>query len=374
MKKIFYLSLFLAAALSASAQLSQPPNGDNQKSSVIQWIGLASVTVTYSSPNVHGPQGEDRKGHIWGELVPYGFNDLGFGSSKAAPWRAGANENTIITFSHDVTVEGKPLKAGTYGLFLDVEKDGPSHWIFSKNAASWGSYFYDVKDDALRVPAQFTDAPYTEWLTYGFDGREPSSTIAYLQWENKRIGFTVAVPNINQLYVDRMRQELFGTTTGFDYQPWMTAAQFCAQNKVNLDEALTWADYAISGQFVGREDFSSLQTKALVLSAMGKESEADAIMGKAIKHPTASVQSIHQYGRTLLAAGKTQKALDVFKLNRQLHADDTFTTYVGLARGYTAAGDKKNAIKNWEIAIKNLPADQKGNLNAYQAELKKLKG
>lgn len=374
MKKIFYLSLLLVAVLSANAQITQPPNGDNQKSTVTQWIGLASVTITYNSPNVHGPGGEDRKGHIWGELVHYGFKDLGFGSSKAAPWRAGSNENTIVTFSHDVTINGKPLKAGTYGLFLDVEKDGPSNWIFSNNAASWGSYFYDPKQDALRIPAQLTDAPYTEWLTYTFDDREASAATAYLQWENKRIGFTVAVPNINQLYVDRMRQELFGTTTGFTYQPWMTAAQFCAQNKVNLDEALTWADYAISGQFVGKEDFASLQTKALVLTAMGKDAEADVVMSKAVKHPSASVQSIHQYGRALLAAGKTQKAIEIFKLNRQLHATDTFTTYVGLARGYTALGDKKNAIKNWETAIKNLPEDQKANLGAYQAKLNKLKG
>jgi len=374
MKKILYACLFMAAGFSAPAQLSTPPSGDNQKASVTQWIGPASVTVNYSSPDVHGPNGEDRKGHIWGELVPYGFTDQGFGSSKAAPWRAGANENTTITFSHDVTIGGKPLKAGTYGLFLAVEKDGTSQWIFSKNANSWGSYFYDEKQDALRVPAPLTDAAYTEYLTYGFDERKAASAQAFLQWENKRSAFTVGVPNVNTLYVDRMREELFGTTIGFTYQPWMEAAQFCAQNKVNLDEALTWADYAISGPYIGKEDFSSLETKALVLTAMGRDTEADALMTRAVKHPSASVQSIHQYGRSLLAAGKKDKALEVFKLNRQLHGDDKFTTYIGLARGYTAVGDKKNAIRNWEIAIKNLPADQKANLNAYQAEMNKLKG
>jgi len=374
MKKLLYAFMLVTAGFTATAQLTQPPSGDNQKASVTQWIGPASVTITYNSPDVHGPNGEDRKGHIWGELVHYGFIDQGFGSSKAAPWRAGSNENTTITFSNDVTINGKPLKAGTYGLFLDVEKDGPSNWIFSKNYSGWGSYFYDAKEDALRVPAPLTDAPYTEWLTYGFDGRESKQANAFLQWENKRIGFTVGVPNVNDLYIARMRQELVGTTMGFTYQPWMEAAQFCAQNRVNLDEALTWADYAISGPFVGKEDFESLQTKALVLTALGRDSEADDIMGKAVKHPTATVQSVHQYGRALLAAGKKDKALEIFKLNRQLHGSDTFTTYVGLARGYTAVGDKKNAIKNWEMAIKNLPQDQKANLNAYQAELNKLKG
>ena len=373
MKKLFVITLLVVAG-NAFAQITTPPAGDNQKCSVTQGIGLATVTITYSSPDVHGLSGEDRKGHIWGELVHYGFIDQGFGTSKSAPWRAGANENTIITFSHDVKVNGQDLKAGSYGLFLDVEKEGPWRWIFSKNSTSWGSYFYDPKDDALRVETTPTDAPYTEWLTYGFDDRMTTSTTAFLQWENKRMSFKVEVPNINELYVNKMREELRGTPTGFNYQGWMAAAQFCARNKINLEEALTWSDIAIKGPFVGQEDFSSLETKAVVLQAMGRDKEADEIMDKAIKMPSATTQSIHQYARTLLNAGKKEKAMEVFKLNRQLHPEDKFTTYVGLARGYTAMGDKKNAIKNWEIAIKNLPENQKANESFYKAELEKLKG
>ncbi len=170
-----------------------------------------------------------------------------------------------------------------------------------------------------------------------------------------------------------MRKDL-RSYPGFNYQNWVSAVQFCVQNKINLEEALTWADIAISTPFVGEENFNTLQTKSMVLNALGRGAESEAIMDKAIKHPTATMQSIHQYGRTLLAAGKNQKALDVFKLNKQMHPKDLFTTHVGLARGYAAVGDKKNAIKNWEIAIKNLPEDQKGNLKAYEAELNKLKG
>jgi hypothetical protein len=374
MKKI--LSLIFSVAVSAtvfSQELTLPPNGDNQKASVTQWIGPASVTITYHSPDVHGPNGADRKGHIWGELVPYGFNDLGFGSSKSSPWRAGANENTTITFSNNVKVEGKDLKAGTYGLFLVAEKDKPWTWIFSNNTTSWGSYFYNAKEDALRVDVTPQDATYTEWLTYGFDDRQPKSAVAYLQWENKRIPFKVEIPDVNDLYISKMRDELRGYP-GFNYQNWMTAAQFCVQNKVNLNEALTWADNAVSLPFIGEENFSTLQTKASVFDALGRVGEAEGAMAKAVNHPTATTQSIHQYGKTLLAEGKNQKALDVFLLNKKLHPEDKFTIYVGLARGYTAVGDKKNAIKNWEIAIKNIPEDQKGNLPAYQEELKKLKG
>ncbi|MFM7854313.1 MAG: DUF2911 domain-containing protein, partial [Flammeovirgaceae bacterium] len=191
MRKLFTIVGTVASFFAAAQSLTLPPSGDNQKAKVVQYIGPVEVSITYSSPDVHGPNGEDRKGHVWGELVHYGYIDQGFGSSKAAPWRAGANENTVITFSHDVTIEGKALKAGSYGLFLATEKSDPWTWIFSKNYTSWGSYFYNQKEDALRVPASPQDAPYTEWLTYGFDDRQARSTVAYLQWENKRIAFKI---------------------------------------------------------------------------------------------------------------------------------------------------------------------------------------
>jgi hypothetical protein len=66
--------------------------------------------------------------------------------------------------------------------------------------------------------------------------------------------------------------------------------------------------------------------------------------------------------------------MEIFKLNQKLHPDDKFINNVGLARSYTALGDKKNAIKYWELAIKNVPANQKQYLPYYEGELKKLKG
>ncbi|MEJ7646806.1 MAG: DUF2911 domain-containing protein [Chryseolinea sp.] len=355
-------------------QLSTPPSGWNQKSSVTQWIGLVEVTIAYSSPDVHASTGEDRKGHIWGEVVHYGFVDQGYGTSKAAPWRAGANENTTISFSHDVNINGKPLKAGTYGLFLDVEKEGPWQWIFSKDANHWGSYYYNEARDALRTKATPAATAYTEWLTYGFDGRQSSSAVAYLAWENKRIEFNIEVTGLNEMYVEKFRHELIGSTKGFTYLNYMEAAQFCAQHKVQLEQGLQWAQAAISDSFVGRKDFNSLQTKAQVLYAMSREKEADEIMQEAIKDPTATIIDLHQLGRSLVASGKKEKAMEVFQLNRKLHPKDKFTTYVGLARGFTAMGDKEGAIKNWEIAIKNIPEDQKASVGQYEAELKRLKG
>lgn len=377
MKKVLLSILLVGMACAVFAQLPSPPSGDNQKSSVTQMIGVVKVTIDYSSPDVHGPNGEDRKGKIWGTTVAhYGYIDQGFGTSKAAPWRAGANENTTISFSHDVTIGGTVVKAGKYSLFLALEKDGPSTWILNKDNSSWGSYFYNPEMDVAKVQATLQDAEYTEWLTYSFDDRRRSSAIAYLQWENKRVGFKIEVPNVNELYVTAMADNLRGSTTGFRHESYIQAAQFCAQNKVNLEQGLAWADYALTDGFVGREDFNSLSTKAQVLIAMGRDADAEGVMDKAIKHPTATVGAIHQYGRSLLNSGKTQKAMDVFKMNaaNAKTSDEKFTTSVGMARGFTALGDKKNAIKYWETAIKIIPENQKQNLSFYEGELQKLKG
>ena len=357
------------------SEVSLPPDGMNQKAEVSQWIGLVKVTIAYHSPNVHGPAGRDRTGHIWGELVKYGLFDDGFGPSKAAPWRAGANETTTVSFSHDVKIGGRDVRAGTYGLFLELQPSGPWTWILSTQIG-WGAYQYDPKYDVIRIAATPEPAPYTEFLTYGFDDRRLESTVAFLQWEKQRVAFKIDVPNSLQLYVDQMRKDLLGWP-GFNYQNWQNAAQFCADNKVNLDEALVWADKAIDEPFrnaaQGRRDFSTLKTKSAVLRALGRETEADSLMDEAIVMPDASVIGIHQYGQSLLAARRKDKAMTIFRLNRQRHPEDTFVTYVGLARGYTAMGDTKNAIANWEIAIRNIPESQKVNLAVYEQALKALR-
>ena len=356
------------------SELTMPPDGNNQRAEVSQWIGLVHVTIAYHSPRVHF-QGRERTGHIYGELIPFGLYDEGFGPSHATPWRAGANESTVISFSHDVTIDGKSLKAGRYALFLELAKSGPWTWIFSDNPG-WGAFQYDPKDVVLRVPATPADAPFTEFLTYGFDERLPNSATAYMQWENKRVPLKIDVPNVNELYAVQMGSDL-RSWPGFNYQNWQAAAQFAANNKVLLDEALVWADRAIYEPFrnaaQGREDFSTLNTKADVLTAMGRVTDADTLMDRAIRLPDGDVRAIHQYGVCMLTAGRKDRAMRVFTLNRQIHPTERFWTSVGLARGNAALGDKKAAIANWEIALKNLPSDQQVNKPIFERALQALR-
>jgi len=378
MKIAIFFFTFLISSLAfaqETSELATPPAGDAERAEVSQWIGPVRISIEYHSPRVHNPATNDRTGHIWGELVHYGFVDEGFGPSQSTPWRAGANESTTITLSDDVKVGGKDLKAGTYALFLDLEKNEPSFWIFNRHLG-WGSFQYDDKYDVLRVPTNLEDAPFTEFLTYGFDERRPDSAVAFLQWEKKRIPLKIEVPNVNDLYVAKIRQQL-ESWPGFRYEDWQTAAQFCADHKINLEEALIWSDKAISAPFrgatVGHEDFSTLRTKAAVLNAMGRESDADNVMQKAFTLPGSDAVQIYIYAMGVLRSGKKDKAMKIFALNQQKHPEDKFWISLGLARGYTAVGDKTNAIANWEVVLRNIPANLKGQTANYEGALKKLK-
>ena len=359
MRKFLIITLLLAfydINKSHAQSLSLPPSGDNQKSSVTQWIGLVSVTITYNSPDVTGPNGESRNGKIWGGVVPFGLTANNFGTAKEMPWRAGANENTTITFSHDVEIEGQPLAQGTYGLHMipDEEK-----WviIFSKNSSAWGSYFYNDSDDALRVEVIPVEHNFTEWLTYDFIVKKPTYTMAALKWENLMVPFKIEADVIN-LYLTQIRSEL-QSSPGFSWQNWVAAVNFCINNNTNLEEAVFWTDYAISAPFVGERNFTTVSTKAKLLYLMEDEQEADALLIEAIAEPTATMSSIHMFGRSLINDGRAKKAIEVFELNRKKYPGDNFTTYVGLARGNEAVGKTKQAIKYYRLAAQNAPDGQR---------------
>ena len=329
----------------SSGQLTTTPSGGNKKAWVGEQVGLTKVEIHYDRPGVKG-----REGKIWGQLVHTGFADQGFGSSKAAPWRAGANENTLIQFSTDVKIEGKDLPAGTYGLFIAY---GPteSTVIFSKNSVSWGSYYYDEKEDALRVQVKpVATEKSEEWLKYEFSNQTDSSATVTLLWEKLSIPFKIEVDLVKaQLAI--FRNEL-RNRQGFVWQTWDQAAQWAVQNNTNLDEALRWTDSATSPIFGGNTNFQPFATKAQILQKMGKTAEADALMKSAL--PKANMQELHQYGRQLLVQKKNKEALDVFKMNAAKNPNE-FTTLMGLVRGHSANGDYKTALKFARQALPMAP-------------------
>jgi len=316
------------------AQLTTAPNGGNKKASVSEWVGITNVTLQYSRPGVKG-----REGKVWGELIPAGFIDQGFGTSKAAPWRAGANENTIIEFNTDVKIEGQDLPAGKYGFFVAYDP-AECTLIFSRNSTSWGSFFYDPKEDALRVkvkPVPLNNS--VEWLRYEFkDQKESSATIA-LEWEKLSVPFKVETDYI-KTQLESFRREL-RSNKGFTWNAWVQAAQFCIQHNTDLDEGLDWANTAVSAPFIGQKNFRTLSTRAQVLTLQGKTVDADAAMKEAM--PLGQLNDLHQYGRMLLTQKKPKEAFEAFKMNYDKHPGE-FTTNMGMARAWSGMGDYKKAM------------------------------
>lgn len=316
------------------AQLTSVPSGGNKTASVSEVIGITNVTINYSRPGV-----KQRDGHIWGELIHTGYADLGFGSSKAAPWRAGANENTTIQFSTDVTIEGQPLAAGKYGFFVAYGAN-ESTLIFSKNASSWGSFFYSPTEDVLRVKVKpVAAAGSVEWLKYEFTDETANSAVVALQWEKLVIPFKVGV-DLTGTQLASFRKEL-RTDKGFTWESWEQAASFCASNKTNLEEGLLWADTAVSVNFGGSQVFQTWKTKAAILNDLGRGTEAAETIKKAL--PYADMNELYFYGKSLVAEKKGKEALEIFKLDYDKHPD-VFLTNIGMARGYMAIGDNKKAL------------------------------
>lgn len=347
--------------------ISTPPSGDNQKASVTQHIGLVKVTIDYSSPDVHAPTGEDRRGRIWGPVAHYGLIDENFGTCTQCPWRAGANENTVFTVSHDVKIQGQPLPAGSYGLHMIVAKEGDWTLIFSKNHSSWGSYFYDPAEDALRVNVTPAKSEYHEWLTYEFIDRKPDQATVALKWEDVQVPWTIKVDDVTAVHLARIREEL-RSSPGFQWQNWVAAANYALSRK-RVPDALEFADAAVNRPFSGAQNFQTLNTLASVQEAAGKAAESKATREQALHHPTASPIDLHQYGRQLLTQGKKEEALRVWELNAKRHPN-AWPVHVGLARGYSAAGRYKEALKHAKLALAQAPDEM--NRKSLADGVKKL--
>ena len=350
------LLLILVVHSIVFAQINTPRN--SQKASVSQRLGITDVAISYSRPSVNGRE-------IWGKLVPYGMNNLGFGTAKESPWRAGADENTTISFTHDVSVEGKPLKAGTYGLHMVIYENNKASIIFSNNSTAWGSFFYEPSEDALRVDVQTNEAPFTELLTYNFINVSPNTATVALNWEKKQIPFKISV-DVPSVVLADIKQKL-QNQEGFQRQTWEQAANYALNNSGDLDEALHWIDNAITGQFYSQQDLNNTNIKANILIKMGKQDQAMAVYDAYL--PKATLFEMHQLGRQFIQLGYKEKALEVFKMNAKKHPN-TWPVDYGLARGYSANGDYKKALAHLKIAYGRVP--DPGNKAAIETNIAKL--
>ena len=347
----------LVAGVAAEAQLTAPADGNSVRAKTGERIGLTDVEIDYGRPAVRG-----REGKIWGEVVHTGFQYLGFGNGKESPWRAGANENTTISFSTDVMVEGKQLPAGTYGFFVAYQPTECT-LIFSKATTSWGSFFYDPAEDALRVtvkPVAMKESK--ERLTYEFSDETDSTAVVNLQWERLAIPFRVST-KLHELQMASFDREMRGEK-GFSAESMVQYASYLAAHNTELETALAY----INGAERSMPGLHTALVKADILEKMGKKQSADSVKAAAIAGGGA--QEVHNYARRLLMEGKKQEAYAAFQQNYK-HYPKTYTTCVGMARGCSAMGNTKEALKYANQALPMAPDAM--NKKALEEMIGKLK-
>ncbi len=355
MKKMFTLRF---AALLLSALLSVPawtqgittPRTPSPAAEVSQTIGISKVTVHYSRPSV-------RDRDVWGALVPYGWNIQSFGAGREAPWRAGANENTVITFTHPAKVEGKDVPAGSYGLFFVINKDDTGEVILSKDSRSWGSFWYDPAQDQLRANIRLRPVAHTELLTYDFINLTKNTAELALNWEKKQFPVRIEFA-VDDIVMTNAEEELKGQV-GFSWQGFSSAAAYALQNNINQEKALAWIDKAIAQN----KNFTTLNTKAGLLRQVGETAEADKTTTDAMAIATEA--ELNLYGYQLLGAGKHDEAIKIFVVNTVRHPESA-NAWDSLGEAYATKGDKDNAIKSFKKSLgMNPPANVKANSEKY---------
>jgi hypothetical protein len=347
----FLLAISLGLGFCITSAQAQFKNGSqatelnlpriSQHGVTTQTIGISTVTIDYSRP-LAGTR------EVWGKTVPYG-----------KVWRSGANENTTITFSDDVTIEGKPLAAGTYGLHMIPDKD---QWtiIFSKNSTSWGSFSYDEKEDALRITVKPAVSQAFDTLTYTFDDVKPDSALATLRWEKIAVPFRVSV-DVKAVTLKSIRNQL-RSVGGFNWTGYDEAANWCLDNNYNLEEALKWEDTSIQNE----DRFENLETKSRILDAMGKKDESAKTLSAALSKATAT--QLYVYARGLQRAGDAKRA---FELYPQVAKRDPnhWLSHLAQARLASHTGDYAFASKEMKLAIAGAPDANKPFLEPMLAKL-----
>jgi hypothetical protein len=270
------LLLVFVAAPFASAQVRTPR--PSQKASVMQTIGVTDVTITYSRPGVKGRT-------IWGDPLPEQAGTKAEATldnqntrPKGAPivpwghaWRTGANEATQFVVTDDVLINGQKLPAGSYSLHTIPTKN---EWtiIFNSVANQWGSFDYDPAKDTLRVKVKPEWGDHSkEWLEYWIDPINDNSAQVNIRWEKVRVPFTVEVPDVKALTLQKARAAVQAAKPD-DWRTPLQAANYVllSDDKTGAAEAAGWLEQSLKV----KETFGNMYTKARLLASQGKTEEA----------------------------------------------------------------------------------------------------
>ncbi|MFK5982107.1 MAG: DUF2911 domain-containing protein [Flavobacteriaceae bacterium] len=248
MKKKIFLLIVFSATLIINAQIKTPQASTSQK--INQTIGLTEVALEYSRPSM-------KSRVIFGGLVPYG-----------KVWRTGANANTKITFSNDVSVGGTELKAGTYAIYTKPDTQSWEVYFYS-DASNWGNpQEWDDTKVAATVKTQVYPMPMNiETFTMTFDDITNNSANLGMLWENVYVSVPITV-NTDSEVSSNIERVMGGPGSG-DYY---TAAVYYLNNDKDIEKAKTWIDKAI--EMSDKPAYWYYRQQSLIYAKSGDKKEA----------------------------------------------------------------------------------------------------
>ena len=256
MKFFKFLTLLLSITTMAQVQTPQA----SPIAEFTQIVGLTEIRITYSRPAMKG-----RK--IMGDLVPYG-----------AIWRTGANDNSLISFSDDVLVGNKSLKAGKYSIYTRPEK------------SNWEVYFYN-KTDNSGLPKPWDESLIAaslnvktkcvsearENFTISIESINNDGAFIRLAWEKTEINIPLLVPT-DEKAMSTIEKTLSKNPAPSDYYK---AAVYFRESGKDLKKAKKWIAYAIKKD-PGK--FWMYRQQALILIGLGEKKGAIEASKKSLKY------------------------------------------------------------------------------------------
>ncbi len=313
---------------------------------VEQEIGISKIKISYHRPGVRGRV-------IWGNVVPI----------QGQIWRAGANENTVFSFSDDCYLNGKKIRAGEYGFHIAV---GENEWelIFSKNSTAWGSFFYNQKDDALRLKVTPQTAEFKEWLEYGIENLSDSTADIFLHWEKLKVSFSVKF-DVKTITVNSLAHQLEGLA-GFSWQGFYEAANYCYEHDCYPELASAWIGRSVSLD----RNLANLDLQYRILLKYGGKEESDKVYSE-IKELLSQMPetAVNRYGYQLLSRNLVDEAVRVFEINVK-RFPDSWNVYDSLGEAYSRKGEKDKSKEMYVKALKLAPENQKSRIKTIVDSIK----
>lgn len=273
-KLVIFLNALLVLSLANAQTLTTPQPSPTQ--TVKQNFGLGSIELSYSRPAK-----KDRK--IMGDLVPFG-----------KVWRTGANAATTLTFSDDIIIGGKEVKAGKYGL-LTIPNAGKWTIIISKDVNVNQPSMYKEENDVVRVQADVVTTPFAvENFTVNFANITGNSCNVELMWENTYVQFPITAGT------DAKVMKQIDNLMNKDNKPYYNAASYYYDNAKDMNQALSWVNKAIE---TNKEAFYMYLLKARIHKKMGDKTASKAAATTCIELATKAKNDDYVKMATELIAG-----------------------------------------------------------------------